>query len=512
MVLPVDPESGVRLSALLPDVAPEYAAIQVRGLQLDSRLLQPGDVFLALSGDVHDGRDHLQAAVAVGLVAIIAEAGLTDIQRAALGSVPLIEVTGLAMQLGSIAARFYDFPARAMHVVGVTGTNGKTTTSRLLAQLLRQEFTACGVIGTLGATLGDDVSDALNTTPDAISLQSQLAQWNEQGVGHAVLEVSSHSLAQGRVSALDFDTAIFTNLTHDHLDYHGDMGSYGLVKAQLFQAPGLKTAILNMDDEYAGSILELLAPSTEVYGYSVAGIPVAGNPVAGNSVAGNSVAVMATEIRYHQGGLEARIETPWGAGVLHSPLAGDFNLSNLLAAVCAACVAGMSLDKVLQLAPGLQAVAGRMEYVANDRGLQLVVDYAHTPDALQHALTALRAHVEGTLICVFGCGGDRDADKRPVMGGIASTHADRVIITSDNPRNEAPTSIIEDIERGIVGDAEIEADRAAAIRLAVAGARPGDCILVAGKGHESYQQIGSERFPFSDVEQLRKAVMDGGVA
>jgi UDP-N-acetylmuramoyl-L-alanyl-D-glutamate--2,6-diaminopimelate ligase len=502
MALPGDPVSSVKLSALLADIAPECAAIPVRGLQVDSRRLQSGDVFLAVPGDMHDGRDYIQAAVAAGVAAIVAEAGLTDIQRATAGPLPLIEVKGLALQLGTIAARYYNFPSRAMHVVGITGTNGKTTTSKLLAQLLRHEFKTCGVIGTLGATLTDQVSDAINTTPDAITLQSQLAQWQGQRVGHAVLEVSSHSLVQGRVSALEFDTAVFTNLTHDHLDYHGDMGSYGLAKSQLFEAAGLKTAIINMDDDYAASILDLVAPTTEVFGYSVTGNPVAGNPVA----------VVATDVHYHDSGLEARIETPWGAGVLHSPLAGDFNLSNLLAALCAACVAGMSLDKVLQLTPDLQGVAGRMEYVANDRGLQLIVDYAHTPDALQHALTALRAHVQGELICVFGCGGDRDADKRPLMGRIASEYADRVIITSDNPRNEIPAAIIEDIARGASGNVEIEVDRAVAIRLAVAVAAPGDCILVAGKGHESYQQIGTERSSFSDVAQLRNAVIDGGVA
>jgi UDP-N-acetylmuramoyl-L-alanyl-D-glutamate--2,6-diaminopimelate ligase len=495
MVLPADTANVMTLATLLPGLVGSNAETPVRGLQVDSRRLRPGDVFIALPGELHDGRDHIQAALEVGAAAVIAEFGLTDIQRAAAGRLPLLEVRGLAARLGDIAGRFYDSPSRAMHLVGVTGTNGKTTTSRLLAQLLRHEFQGCGVIGTLGSTLLDDVSDAINTTPDAITLQSQLAGWRAAKVQHAVLEVSSHSLVQGRVNALQFDTAVFTNLTHDHLDYHGDMNSYGLAKSQLFQAEGLKACILNMDDDYVDTLLQLVAPAVEVYGYSVTGKP---------------VAVVARDIRYHNSGLEAKIETPWGTGILHSPLAGDFNLGNLLAAVSAACVAGMSLEKVLELAPNLQGVAGRMEYVANERGMQLVVDYAHTPDALQKALSALRAHVQGELVCVFGCGGDRDVHKRPLMGRIACENADRIIITSDNPRSEPPLSIIEDIKRGVSVPCEIEVDRGAAIALAVAGAAPGDCILVAGKGHESYQQIGTERMRFSDVEQLRLAAVAGG--
>ncbi len=497
MASPMDPVRAVSLGALLPRQAMALADIPVQGLQVDSRLLRAADVFLAVPGELHDGRDYLAAAAAAGVAAIVAETGLTDQQRAAAGEVPLLEVDGLSAQLGVIAARFYNFPSAHMHLVGITGTNGKTTTSRLLAQLLRHQFHTCGVIGTLGATLADDVVEAVNTTPDALNLQAQLAQWRSEEVAHAVLEVSSHSLVQGRVNALEFDTAVFTNLTHDHLDYHGDMASYGLAKSRLFQARGLGTAVLNLDDPYAEILQSLLDPAIKVIGYSVAG---------------KSAAVRAHDIHYHHSGLEARIDTPWGAGLLRSPLAGDFNLSNLLAALSAACIAGMPFEKILQLAPTLRGIAGRMQYIANDRGLQLVVDYAHTPDALQQALSALRAHVEGELICVFGCGGDRDADKRPLMGRIATQNSDQVIITSDNPRGESPLAIIEDIERGITGPVEIEPNRAAAIALAVARAVPGDCVLVAGKGHEPYQQIGTQRLPFSDADQLRLAAIAGGAA
>jgi UDP-N-acetylmuramoyl-L-alanyl-D-glutamate--2,6-diaminopimelate ligase len=497
MALPMDPVRDITLGALLPQQAAGLADILVQGLQVDSRLLHSGDVFLAMPGEIHDGRDYLAAAGPASVAAIVAETGLTDMQRAAAGSVSLLEVDGLSAQLGAIAARFYNYPSAAMHVIGVTGTNGKTTTSRLLAQLLRHQFNACGVIGTLGATLADDVVDAANTTPDALSLQAQLGQWLSEDVTHAVLEVSSHSLVQGRVNALEFNTAVFTNLTHDHLDYHGDMDSYGLAKSRLFRARELGAAILNLDDPYAETLQSLLDPAIKVIGYSVTGKP---------------ASVSARDIRYHHGGLEANVETPWGTGLLCSPLAGDFNLSNLLAALSAACVAGVPFEKVLSVAPTLQGVAGRMEYIANERGLQLVVDYAHTPDALQQALSALRSHVAGELICVFGCGGDRDADKRPLMGRIAAENSDRVIVTSDNPRGESPLEIIEDIKRGISGPVEIEPDRAAAIALAVARAAPGDCVLIAGKGHEPYQQIGTQRLPFSDADQLRLAVTAGGAA
>jgi UDP-N-acetylmuramoyl-L-alanyl-D-glutamate--2,6-diaminopimelate ligase len=315
-------------------------------------------------------------------------------------------------------------------------------------------------------------------------------------VAAAVLEVSSHSLVQGRVGGITFDTAVFTNLTHDHLDYHGDMDSYAAAKARLFAVEGLKHAVVNGDDDYAAVMRAAVAPGVEVIEYGIES---------------SSAAVRASDISYHHGGLEAQLHTPWGDGLVHSPMAGDFNLANLLAAISAACLNGMGLELALEVIPELKGVEGRMQYVANERDLQLVVDYAHTPDALAQALRALRAHTEGQLHCVFGCGGDRDRDKRPVMGRAADELADRVIVTSDNPRHEPPMAIIDEILTGISGAHEVEPDRARAIALAVATAAPGDCILVAGKGHETYQQVGAERLDFSDVVELRRALTgDGG--
>jgi UDP-N-acetylmuramoyl-L-alanyl-D-glutamate--2,6-diaminopimelate ligase len=479
------------LADLLDEATGAIGAIRVGGVQFDSRQVRPGDVFLALPGDVHDGRNYLAQAREAGAAALVVERGLTDTQRAAAADLPLLEVSRLSGLVGVIADRFYGHPSRDMDVVGITGTNGKTTTSRLLAQLLRRQFDHCGVIGTLGATLDNGVGEALNTTPDALSLQRQLAEWRDAGVTRAVLEVSSHSLVQGRVNGLQFSTAVFTNLTHDHLDYHGDMDSYGLAKARLFYSPGLRTAIINADDPFGRELAHSLDASVQCLRYSLQG---------------NEAEISAAEVDYRAGGLEAYITTPWGSGVVHSPLAGDFNLANLLAAIAAACVEGVPFANALEAVPGLHGVAGRMEYITSESELQLVVDYAHTPDALEQALKALRAHTAGKLICVFGCGGDRDAAKRPVMGRVASELADRVILTSDNPRGEPALDIIADIEAGLVSAAEIEPDRAAAIALAVATAAPGDCVLVAGKGHESYQQIGARRLPFSDAAHIRLAL------
>jgi UDP-N-acetylmuramoyl-L-alanyl-D-glutamate--2,6-diaminopimelate ligase len=483
-------DAAVTLASLLPETEGTPAgASRLSGLSLDSRRVGEGEAFIAIPGEHHDGRNYLAAAAASGASVLLVEAGISELQRRAAGDTPLLEVEGLASRLGEIAAGFFGRPAEAMRMVGITGTNGKTTTSRLLAQLLRSQGSPCGVVGTLGATLGNEVETALNTTPDAISLQSTLAAWRDQGVQSAVLEVSSHSLSQGRVNGIPFELALFTNLSHDHLDYHGDMEAYGRAKASLFQLPGLRLAILNADDPYSEQIASQ-CEHLQVWRY-------------GLSAAAD---VKPFNVEYHAAGVRAELETPWGTGRLDSPLVGQFNLSNLLAALTAACALGMPLPEALAQVPALEGAAGRMEAVPNEAGLQVIVDYSHTPDALEQALAALRVHTAGELWCVFGCGGNRDPHKRPVMGRIARAGADRVVVTSDNPRREDPKAIVADVLAGCDGDVIVEVDRASAIAHAIGAAQPGDCILIAGKGHETYQEVAGERLPFDDAKQARLAL------
>ena len=461
----------------------------ISGLHLDSRKVRKGDLFLAVPGDVHDGRQFIEQAVANGASAVVAEAPVAGFVDAL--PVPLVEIPELRFDLGSLAARFYRHPTRDLHMVGVTGTNGKTTTSRLVAQLGRSLGKSYGVIGTLGATLDDSVAESVNTTPDPVSLQQQLAQWRDQGVSVVCMEVSSHALVQGRVSGVEFKTAIYTNLSHDHLDYHGSMDAYGRAKLQLFASPGLRNAVINVDDEFAPQVLAAVGEGVRRLTYSGSG-------------ANSDVRVR--NPRFSAGGVDAELLTPWGQGRVSSPLPGEFNLANLAAAVTAVMLAGEDLAAVLQAVTELKPVPGRMQVIPNDLGLQVIVDYAHTPDALQQVLRALKTHVAGRLVTVFGCGGDRDRAKRQVMGRVASLLSDRVIVTSDNPRSEDPAAILADIATGCSGDFVLVPDRAAAIYRAIGDARPGDCVVIAGKGHEDYQIIEGERLHFSDEEQALGAL------
>ncbi len=478
------------LPALLGNCAAAWPQVRVRGVQLDSRRVQPGDLFLAVPGESHDGRQFIEQAIASGAVAVAAEPPVAAYVDAV--QVPLLEVPELAREAGVIAARFYGDPSLELDMVGITGTNGKTTTTRLLAQLLRARGRSCGVIGTLGAVLDDSLMAAANTTPDAVALQQQLAAWRDQGVAAVSMEVSSHALDQGRVNGAHFDIAVFTNLSQDHLDYHGSMAAYGRSKQQLFRSAGLRHAVINLDDAYGAEVLAGLPATVQAWTFSVAGRV--------------DAQVRVTDAAFHPGGVRATLHTPWGSGTFASPLPGDFNLANVVAAVTCALLLDPELTAALAAVATLKPVPGRMEPVPNSCGLQVLVDYAHTPDALAQVLAALRPHVGGRLIAVFGCGGDRDRGKRAAMGHIACAVADKVILTSDNPRHEDPMMILRDIQQGCSGDVEVQPDRAAAINAAITGARAGDCILIAGKGHEDYQIIGSERRPFSDTDMAARAL------
>ncbi len=484
------------LSELLSFADMGSADVLVRGIQIDSRQVRPGDLFLAIPGECHDGRQFIEQAVANGAVAVLAEPPVPGFVDPV--CVPLLERAELQQDVGILAAKLFGHPSRALHIVGVTGTNGKTTTSWLGAQLARSQGVRCGVIGTLGATVSNEVSAAKNTTPDAVSLQRELSKWRAQDVTCACMEVSSHALEQGRVNGVDFDTAVFTNLSRDHLDYHGTMAAYGRAKMALFASEGLAHGVINLDDAFSAELLLMIGEGTRVLTYSAGGNP--------------SADVVLTDAKFHAAGVTAQLDSPWGSGEISSPLVGAFNLANLAAAISAVALITDDFSALLQAVAKLNAVPGRMQSIPNELDIALVVDYAHTPDALEQALRALTPHVSGRMITVFGCGGDRDSGKRSIMGRIACELSEIVIVTSDNPRGEDPLSILRNIEVGCSGEYTLEVDRAQAIAMAVHEAQPGDCVLVAGKGHEDYQIVGGEQHYFSDEKQLLMALARGPVS
>lgn len=483
--------AAMRLADVLamPDVV--AADTLVQGIQLDSRKVSSGDLFLAVPGEIHDGRQFIEQAVANGAAAVAAEPPVDGFIDAV--AVPVVELPELQQEAGWLASRFYGEPSSALHMVGVTGTNGKTTISRLLAQLVRMGERSCGVIGTLGATLEEDVQQGGNTTPDAVSLQRTLGRWRDQGVYAVSMEVSSHALVQGRVNGVQFETAVFSNLSHDHLDYHGSMDAYGRAKLQLFAMEGLRHVLVNADDAFAAQVCAVVEPGVQVLTYSLL------DPGAD---------IFVERAEFGADGVQGLLRTPWGTGAFNSPLPGDFNLANLAASVSAAVLSGQSLDEVLATVPRLRSVPGRMQLLPTDCGVQVIIDYAHTPDALEQVLVSLKPHVSGRLIAVFGCGGDRDRNKRQIMGRVACQLADHVVLTSDNPRSEDPLAILADIETGCSGSYELQVDRATAIATAVREARVGDCVVIAGKGHEDYQVVEGDYLHFSDEEHARAALAE----
>ncbi len=491
--------AGIPLADLLPDSVADggIGAIAICGLTLDSRAVQPGDLFCAVPGGRHDGRRFMAQAQAAGCAAIAAEDLDYDLVTGDQSpAVPVIRVRDLAASLSAIGHRFYGEPSAALAITGITGTNGKTTCSHLLARVFDATGHQAAVIGTLGYGLvaSDSLEDTGMTTPDALATQRLLAELRERGAGHVAMEVSSHSLDQQRVAAVHFDTAVFTNLSRDHLDYHGDERSYGAAKARLFDLPGLNTAVINSDDAFGRSLLAGLPKRVTAISYGL----------------DSNADVTAEYIRFQQNGIRARVLTPWGEGDLETGLMGEYNLLNLLAVIAAACARGLALERVLAAMPTLRAVPGRLEVVDARARPRVVVDYAHTPDALAKTLAALRRHCAGRLWCVFGCGGDRDPGKRPLMGAVAEDGADEVILTSDNPRSEDPEAILRAIAAGMDNPGAVIADRRLAIRKAIAGAGPEDIVLIAGKGHEQYQLVGGDRLPFSDIAEARLALADIG--
>ncbi len=460
----------------------------VTGLTTDSRRVAEGDLFIARPGARFDAGAFIGEAARRGAVAVVCPRDHCPADGAGL---PLVAVEDIHAAAGEVARRFFGDPAAAMRVLGITGTNGKTSVSQFVARALAHQGEPAGVIGTLGYGPVGRLTPTSHTTPDVVELHRMLAELRDAGMRYVAVEVSSHGLEQRRLAGVTLEAAAFTNLSHDHLDYHRDMEAYARAKARIFEQPGLRSAVVNMDDHYGRRMLaELANRSLSLWGFGLGEVP---------WHADGAQAVRAADLRLLPEGLSMTLDTSVGRVALKSRLFGAFNASNLLAAAALLLSLGMPLDGVAAALADVEQPAGRMERFGGGRQPLVVVDYAHTPDALAHALQALRPHCDGRLWCVFGCGGDRDRAKRPLMGEAAASLADHVVITDDNPRHEDGDRIVAEIRSGMAsGEAEVIRDRRAAIRRAIGMAAPGDIVLVAGKGHEDYQQVGDTRFPFAD--------------
>ncbi len=472
---------------------------EIKGLATNSHACQPGDLFLGMPGTRVDGGDFWPSAIGSGAVAALvseAAAQKTPATHTPGGEAAcVISSADMNRTCAEVAAAFYDHPAQKLQMVGVTGTNGKTTTTHLIEFLLTNAQKPTALFGTLYTRWPGYEETAAYTTPFAVELQQKLADAVNAGSEFGVMEVSSHALHQGRVLGCSFAVAVFTNLTQDHLDYHPTMEDYFEAKALLFSPEYLQgRAIVNADDPYGKRLIERLG-SERVWSYSI-----------DNSTAD----LWADQLQYEPTGVKGMLHTPDGEAAFELPLVGQYNLSNLLAAVGAGLALGLELSAMLAKLPEFLGVPGRVErvQVADHQDISVIVDYAHTPDSLENLLKASRPFIPGKMICVFGCGGDRDRTKRPKMGKIAADLADVAVVTSDNPRTEDPQRILEDVLAGIPLEVNpiVICDRAQAIKTAILEAQPGDGVLIAGKGHEDYQILGTEKVHFDDREQARNAL------
>jgi UDP-N-acetylmuramoyl-L-alanyl-D-glutamate--2,6-diaminopimelate ligase len=486
----------------LTEVAPAEDRT-ITGLASDSREVTRGALFFACPGSHTNGAEHIESAIARGAEAVVVEQSLY--QHAARHPVPILPVFSAVSCAGAVANRFYGQPSQALRVIGVTGTNGKTTVTHAVAEALTgwselggETALHCGLIGTLGYGLSGDLSAGARTTPDVLTIHRLLARIRELGGAYVAMEVSSHALVQQRIAAVDFHTAVFTNLSRDHLDYHRSMEAYGAAKRQLFHVDGLRYAVINVSDEFGRRLASELPSQVQALCYGFDG-------------EGGEPDVSAEVLTAGRHGLALRVSTPWGQGELYSRLYGRFNASNLLASLGVLLAGGMPLETALRRLGAVAPVPGRMEAFGGDDGNPLVVvDYAHSPEALRCVLSALREQCAGRLWCVFGCGGERDRGKRALMGAVAADEADSTVLTDDNPRGEDGDRIIAEVMAGVPSDREIivERDRATAVRHAVVASRADDVVLVAGKGHECYQEIGAVRRPYSDRAAVRNALRE----
>jgi UDP-N-acetylmuramoyl-L-alanyl-D-glutamate--2,6-diaminopimelate ligase len=471
--------------------------VTIKRLVTDSRAVQPGDTFVAYPGEQSDGRQYIGAAIARGANAVIWESHNFEWNNE--WRVANLGVTDLRHKAGWLADAVYQMPSEKLWMVGVTGTNGKTSTSHWLAHAFNSAGRKCALIGTLGNGFVNELEESPNTTPDAVRVHSLLNEYLADNAHAVAMEVSSHALAQGRVNGVRFDVALLTNLSRDHLDYHGDMQSYAAAKRRLFDWEQLKYAVLNFDDAYGVELANgLLGNKVKVIAYGMS------DEALQNAEQLKVRMVYGNLLEMNSRGLRLDVHSSWGGAQLNSELVGRFNAANLLGTLAVLLVSGIELDDAVNSLATVQPVAGRMQRLGGADQPTVIVDYAHTPDALEKVLLTLQevgSEAGGNLFCVFGCGGDRDRGKRAMMGLVAEKFSDYCIVTSDNPRSEDPRSIISEVIAGMSkSNHEINVDRAAAIRHAVSRARPGDTVLIAGKGHENYQEIQGVKNPFSDVQ------------
>jgi len=458
------------------------------GITTDSRKVKSGNLFLAYPGYEADGRDYIAQAIERG-----AEAVLWDDKNFSWNADWKVQnqaVPNLQYQAGGIASQFYKKPSADLWMVGITGTNGKTSVSHWVAHAMQVIGKTSAIIGTLGTGLLESLSPSVNTTPGAVDLQSMLAQFKRKKADVVAMEVSSHALDQGRVNGVAFDIAVFTNLTQDHLDYHKTMKAYEAAKRKLFAWEGLKAHVINVDDKFGKRLAkDLKAQGQQVFTYGLK--------------AGD---IRAADIRYFDTYFTALLVTHYGSQEVKLNLTGEFNAYNVLAVLGVMLASEVPFEQAIGALETLKPVPGRMEMYGGGEQSLVIVDYAHTPDALEKVLSAIKKQNTSKVVCVFGCGGERDVSKRAKMGYIASKYADAAIVTSDNPRGENPKKIIQDVTASMSGNFLIEADRAKAISIAIMAAKAGDVVLVAGKGHETYQEIKGEKHYFSDAEEVQKAL------
>lgn len=478
---------------------------KITDITADSRAVAPGSLFIAYPGGAHDGRNYIAQAIAAGASAIFWEKSSTKRHPFSWQEDWVVENRGiknLKQKAGEIAAAFYQYPSTKCTMVGVTGTNGKTSVSQWVAQCLTWLGKKTAVMGTIGNGFVDTQQDAVNTTPDAILLQKMLANFVDHGAQAVAMEVSSHGLDQGRLNGTHFDIAVLTNLSRDHLDYHQTMEAYAAAKQKLFDWPSLKLAVINRDDAFGRSL--------------IANAQTANRPYLSYGLAKPDAAhiehdISATDLKLFENSMKMHVRTPQGEGNLQANVIGEFNAYNLLAVLGVLLGMAFNLSDALAAIQNIHPVAGRMQQCGGGKQPLVVVDYAHTPDALEKVLDTLRKQLPqensaAELVCVFGCGGERDAGKRPLMGKVVAEHADVMVVTSDNPRSEDPQTIIQQIVEGITRPIVIDADRERAIMQAIRHADPGDIVLIAGKGHEQFQEIFGARHPFSDEAVAKQAL------